>query len=272
MYRNVWNVCHKSVCSINFVSKEGINIITLTGFKVDNLIIADEYIYKISAAKDVIIKFVDEDGITEAATTTLAFWEFQDRLLDPVNNVKNGITIINIQDLGFEHIPSLKLSTTKSFGVGHPIAVIGFQFDQQNLAIKTGIISSYFVDRNDKKYIQFESSIKQGNSGAPLIDVETCEVIGVIGHRLANISKSYAEITKIINKNLKVLKDFEGLISIKTLDPIQVLLANQQQMKHMAKELFQFMNFRYGYATEIGEIITCIENEKNKAAIGFSKN
>jgi V8-like Glu-specific endopeptidase len=259
MYRDVWKACHKAICAINFFSKDGINIITLTGFKVGNYLVTDEFAHRILNAKDVTLRFVDADGITDYASKSLPFWEFQDRIVNGNDVNKQGFAVINLESLGFDHLPSLKLSKNKILEIGLPTAVIGFHIDQENLALKTGIVSSYFKDDNGKRYIQFESSIKQGNSGAPLINIETMEVVGVVGHRLAGITRSYNSLMKIINKNLKTLEEVQGVFNIQSLDPIQVLIVNQNQMKHMTKEFYKLQSVRYGFAIEIRDVIECIE-------------
>ncbi|MDP4226844.1 MAG: serine protease [Bacteroidota bacterium] len=258
MYRKVWKACHKAICCINFLSNEGITFYTLTGFKVGNLIISDEYIYKILKAKEVHIKFVESDGYTVYASASIPFWEFQDRILENPGDKKRSFVFIKIDGLGLDNVPSLKLSSDEE-EIGQPLAVVGFQLGQQNLSIKSGIISSFFVDvRNSKQYIQFESTIRQGNSGSPLINVENNEVIGIVGHRLSTITQSYDQLMKVINKNLEVLKDVEGIFNFHDVDPIQVLIANQQQIKHLTKEYYQSASMRYGYATEIKEVTGCM--------------
>ena len=119
------------------------------------------------------------------------------------------------------------------------------------MAIKSGIISSYFMHSDGFNTIQVDCTIKQGNAGSPLICAERLEVIGVIGHRLASIARSYKEMMRIINTNLSVLKEAEGKINMEDIDPIQVLIANQSQIKHMATEFFKTTNMRVGFAAEL---------------------
>ena len=57
----------------------------------------------------------------------------------------------------------------------------------------------------------------------------------MIGHRLEGMAKTYNQMMKIINDNLKTLKDGEAQINIQDIDPIQVLVASQNQIKHMTK-------------------------------------
>ena len=149
-----------------------------------------------------------------------------------------------------------------NFEIGHPIAVLGFQLEQSNLAIKEGIISSLYQEPGGLKYMQVDCSIKQGNAGSPLIDTETMEVIGVIGHRLAFIAKAYQEMMRIINNNLKLLRDAEGKFNFNEIDPIQVLIANQNQIKRLATEYYKSANMMVGYAVDLCSLVdVCTDGE-----------
>ena len=154
----------------------------------------------------------------------------------------------------------------------HPIAVLGYQLEQENLAIKSGIISSLFRHSDGFNSIQVDCTIKQGNAGSPLIDAESLEVIGVIGHRLASIARSYRALMRIINNNLQVLKEAEGKINMEEIDPIQVLIANQNQIKHMATEFFKTTNMRVGYAAELCNLADYCPDSEDISSIDIEMN
>ena len=156
--------------------------------------------------------------------------------------------------------------------VGQPVAVLGHQLEQDNLAIKSGIISSFFLNSEGFNIIQVDCSIKQGNAGSPLICAETHEVIGVIGHRLATLARSYQEMMRIINTNLKVLREAEGKINMEDIDPIQVLIVNQNQIKHMATEFFKTANLRVGFAAEICNLADSFPDQEDISTIETEMN
>jgi len=251
MYRNVWKECHPSVCSITFQSNSGTRITSFTGFKVKDYLITDNILDKFSEPAEVLIRFTDEDGFSEAASIRISYAELKESIVVPVSGKDPGYLILKCDCREFESIPSLTCSRKFRFEIGHPVAVLGYQLEQDNLSLKSGIISSYFRNSDDNNYIQIDCSIRQGNAGSPVIDVESLEVIGVIGHRLAYITRSYQEMMRIINNNLKILKDAEGKFSFDEIDPVQVLMANQSQIKHIATEIFKSTNMRVGHATEL---------------------
>jgi len=185
----------------------------------------------------------------------MTYSAFKKRVFHPGGKIVPGYVIIRLESNEFRHIPSLKCSRKVDYEIGHPIAVLGYQLDQDNLAIKKGIISSFFTHQDGINYIQVDASIKQGNAGSPLIEAENMEVVGVIGHRLASIARSYLHLMKIFNKNLNILKEVQGKYSFDEGDPIQVLIVNQYQIKYIATEFFKSANMRVGFAVELCNLI-----------------
>ncbi|MFC2098505.1 serine protease [Bacteroidota bacterium] len=249
MYRKVWEHCKPSVCSIDFISNAGTKIISFTGFKVKNFLITDDIVDKFAKPAEILIRFAESEDW--AGCIRMSFKEFLNAKIKIEKKINPGFVLFDIKEESFKSIPSLNCSKRINHSVGHPIAVLGYQLDQDNLAIKSGIISSYFTQSDGLNTIQVDCSIQQGNAGSPLICAETMEVIGVIGHRLASIARGYQKMMRIINTNLKVLQEAEGKINMEDIDPIQVLIANQNQIKHMVSELFKTTNMRVGFAAEL---------------------
>ena len=255
MYKTVWNKYQSSVCQLNFYSSSGIKLLSMTGFKVnDHFLITDEYLHKIYKAVKVKLIFVKSDGYTENASIEISMTELKKRVIKGINKEKTPFAAINIDLKEFKNIPSLRLSTDKAVDIGQSIAVLGYQLDQDNLSIKTGIVSSLLIHDNGLKYLRVDSSIKQGNSGSPLINTETGKVIGIIGHKLASITQSHKRMKQIINNNLAILKKSQGIFNVEEIDPIQVLIANQNQIKYITNEIYKTATMSIGYALDISYV------------------
>ncbi len=252
MLRTVWKQCQSSVCQLSFYSSAGIKLSSMTGFKAnDHFIITDDSLYKVYKATEVKIRFVDSDGYSEIASIKIPMSELKKRIIKGFDNDRTPYVAINIDLDKFKNIPSLKLARNNQIEIGQPVAIFGYQLDQDNLAIKTGILSSAFNHNNGLKYLQVDASFKQGNSGSPLINVETCEVIGVIGNRLAKVAQAHKRMKQIINNNLAILKKSQGKFNVEEIDPIQVLIANQNQIKHISNEIYKNVTMSIGYALDI---------------------
>ena len=254
MLKGLWKDIYGGVCSINFFSDNGIKLTSITGLKVNNSLITDEYIYKIQKCVEVTFQFVEENGFTIRKTIRMSFQEFSDRVNKLVEYENEGYAIIELDSLDVHDIPSLSIENELNYAIGESIAVVGFHMGQENLSIKSGVISSFFQEQNTKRFIQFDASIKKGNSGSPLVCLSTGKVIGVVGHRLSGVSKTYEAFKKIIDDNLQVLKKSEGKFNILDIDPIQVMIVNQQQLKQISKEFYQSSILSFGYAHQVNSI------------------
>lgn len=253
MYQKVWKHCQPAICALNFYSAKGIRFDSVTGFKYGRYLLTDDRVYKIEKINEVQIAFYESDGVSIKASVKITEKDFKLRMVQGIRDGHAGFALVDIDLPQFDDIPSLKLSTSKSIDVGSSIAIIGHQTDNNNVAIKPGIVSSY-VKQNSRKYIQFDAALDRGNSGCPLINAETGEVVGIVGHRLSNITDSYKQMIQVINKNLVILKDSEGKINLNDIDPIQVLIANQNQIKRLAQEFFKTSSLMYGFAMDIEEV------------------
>jgi hypothetical protein len=271
MYRTVWENCKSSVCAIDFLSKAGTKITTCTGFKVTGYLVTDDVIDKFAKPAEVVLRFT-EDGLRQTLSLRMSFRDFMERKVKTNVRLNPGFVLFDIDLKEFKDIPALKCSKKVNHRIGQPIAVLGYQLEQENLAIKSGIISSLLKPTNGINTIQVDCTIKQGNAGSPLIDAENHEVIGVIGHRLASIARSYQELMRIMNTNLKVLKEAEGKINMEDIDPIQVLIVNQNQIKHMATEFFKIANMRVGYASELCNLADYCPDQEDISNIDLEVN
>jgi hypothetical protein len=255
MYRKIWKECHASVCSISFLSKAGTRITSLTGFRIREYLITSELITSFIRPEKVYLKFVHEDGFTERAGKMLTYKAFRDRMFNPGDRKVPGYVIIKLNDKEFRNIPSLKCGRKINYDIGQTIAILGHNSEQNNLSIKGGIISSLLNQHNGFNAIQVLSTLQYGNAGSPLIETDNMEVIGVIGFHLGFITHAYHVAMEVFNQNIDMLNKAVGKYNFDDLDPIQALLANQNQIKKLVKEYFKYAETRVGYAVELCNLI-----------------
>jgi len=231
--------------------ENGIKMNSLTGFRVENYIVTDEYIYKIKKCHEVVFQFVGADGYSPTHSVKILYDELNLRFNHLAEYDNEGYALIDISGLMLDQVPSLIADFSEQGRIGMSIAILGFHGDQDNMSLKTGTISSFLRMENAKRYIQFDASIKQGNSGSPLINIENGNVIGIVGYRLSAFTRSYEAFKEIIEENLRLLRKSEGKMNIMDIDPIQVLIANQNQLKQISREFYRTAMMSYGFAHEI---------------------
>ncbi len=256
MYSQVWEKCSASVCCLNFYNEHGVLIDTLSGFKIDKSLVTCEQAFYVKGAQKVEIRFVEADANTPKATIRVDYTEF-------VNDLKIGFThnhadyaVFNIDFAEFHNIPSLSLCERWVYPIGMPIAMLGFNGAGQNLAIKTGIVSSAFSNKQGVRYIQIDSLTCYGNSGAPVIDPQTMQVVAIVSRRNTSATKSYNDMMGYISTNLEELRKLEGKFKLGDIDPIQVLIANQNQIKLLATNIYKNTSTGTSQAVMLDHIIT----------------
>ncbi len=253
-FASLWKKCHASVCSVHYMNKDGIRGVISTGFRINHFIITDDYSYKLEDFGEVGIHFVAEDGITVTASKILPYADFTRRILNAAIEDHQGFIVIDAGFEEFENIPSLEIEKEPAWHNGDPVGVLGYRYDQCNLSIMSGIVSSQYY-MNNHHLIEIDTTVRQGCAGAPLLHAGTGKVIGIVGYRLASMQRSYNQLIKIINDNIKMLKDAEGKITIQEIDPIQVLTANQNQIKHMVRLFFKATDVRTAVAYDVQHLV-----------------
>ena len=65
---------------------------------------------------------------------------------------------------------------------------------------------------------------------------------------------------QIINNNLAILKKSQGKFNVEEIDPIQVLIANQNQIKYITNEIYKTATMSIGYALNISYVNNLFED------------
>jgi len=262
MLTKVWKSCYASVCNLNFINERGIIIDTLTGFKVKNSLVTSEQAFYVPKAKKVEIRFVDEDANTLTASMKIDYAEFVNDLKIGFSNNHSDYAIFNIDFQEFKDIPSLTLCERWHYPIGQQVAMLSFSCGCPNLSIKNALVSSAFANSNGLRYIQIDGLTSFGNSGSPVIDPNTMEVIAIVSRRNTPAAKAYQQLQEIIASNLDELRKIEGSVKLVDIDPIQVLIANQNQLKLLVNSIYKYVPMGASQAIMLDQIITYF-NEKS---------
>ena len=256
MLKQVWKSCQESVCVLNFQNERGASIDTLSGFKVNKSLVTTDYAFYIPKAKRVEISFVADDANTVVASMKIPYQEFINDLKIGVFDNQTGYSVFNLDFPEFEKIKGLTLSERRKFPIGQQVAMLAFSSGCSNLALRSGIISSFHTTQEGIRYLQFDGLSCYGNSGGPVIDPETMQVIGIISRRNTPAARSYKQLADIITSNLEELKKVEGVVRFGDIDPIQVIIANQNQLKQLANNIYRYTAFGATQAVMLDQIIS----------------
>ena len=262
MYRDIWTKCHHSVAAINLIDENGIEIGYFSGFKISRYLITDAGFQELNRAQVAVIKFLSEDGFTVKTSKKVPHSELLNRIVNQHDKTADQFAVIDIDFEEFNQIRPLYIEFKQQPKIGMGLALLAYQFDQPNLTIKSGVLSSVLHFPEERKYLQFDGVIKKGNAGGPLIDITTGNVVGIIGYKLSKAMKRYNQLKSIINSNIDLLKKAEGEFNISEVDPVQVLIVNQNQIKQLAGEIYKSAYMSSSYALSSWNIYNFFERNR----------
>lgn len=232
----------------------------VTGFRTDNRIFTSDYIYRDSDCREVRIRFYEADGLTVVRELIYGYEQFAG-FIPHRNTMGNlGVGVITLPERDLSGTVPLNFCGSCNPMIGTAAACIGYQYEFNNISMKQALVSGHVLKENNLSYIQFDGTVRPGFSGAPLISYDTGDVIGIVSNREMNEVKIYRDIIGIVEQNLEQLSRVEGEWVVNDIDPIQVLIANQNQIKHLARQFFYNYSGRTGYALEINHIAEHFDN------------
>jgi len=257
---DLWRRCCASVFSITFENAEG-RITSGTGFKVGDCLVTNNHVIQAPSAKRVVLRSVRQDGHTSAFELNFGHLEFRTALVDGEPEAGWDYAVLRIQNAAFEAAPSLQLSTVDQIDIGQQVALFGYQFEQPNLSMHLGYVSSQY-HKAGVHYLQLDSSVNHGNSGGPLIDVASSSVLGIVTRKATGLTQQFEQLTLAIRQSIEVLQASQrsgarGIIA--GVDPVAATIAVETQIERISREISRSANVGIGYAYHIKKIRESLE-------------
>ena len=165
---------------------------------------------------------------------------------------------MRVHEPEFESRHIFEVENSDNIREGEKMLFIGYPFGMPNITSHIGFVSSIHTKKNIK-IIQIDGSVNGGNSGGPLISLNTGKVIGVITKAVTGIIENqFNELIKVLKQNQNALKVSinSGIsTSIAGVNPIQALNSSMVIMEYIAKDLHRSANVGIGYAYSINNVI-----------------
>ncbi len=259
MYKKLWKNYYQSVCSISLLGSTNSKIFGVTGFQVGENIITDDLLYNVKDAKKVKLTFYDSDGFTPCYSEYFDYDEFQGLLPGKRSFDQLGFTVFKFDPERKNSGSGFELCNGCGPAIGMEVATITHQFEYNNISLKPALVTSFYKNNRGLTFIQYDGTVKPGSTGGPLIDLESGKVIGVIATKELSVVKNYKELMIILDNNIESLKQVEGKWIVNEIDPIQVLIANQNMIKYVSREFFKNSSVRVGVALDVGHLAEHLE-------------
>lgn len=252
--KEIWKKINPSVCQI--IHRKNNKVISVgTGFKCQNYIITNNHVYNPINSDEITIQFKKTNGKQISLEKKYNSEEFISLLKDGMP--KDSWDFAILEDSHFTEIPNLKLTDEKKeIDVGQKCIFLGFPFSSNYLTIHEAIVSAKYTNSsNNVKYIQLDASVNGGNSGGPLIEIETQEVIGIITLKKTGFSDRFRELNDSFKSNIEVLEKSNGAtIEMSGIDIMKTFTAIQNQFAVLGKEIERSSNVGIGFAFELDEV------------------
>jgi len=167
------------------------------------------------------------------------------------NDMNYDYIVLDLPQLREKKLYNFSLANNQLKRMGDSILFLGYPLERFNLVCHTGVISSFYKS-GKADVIQIDASVNFSNSGGPLIDPETSEVIGIITRKSTGLTETFDQFRSIIQENIKRLTQHHGVVlRIGDFDFIEPIIANQHQILNLTYEIERSANVGIGHAFSI---------------------
>lgn len=178
----------------------------------------------------------------------LSFDHVEECISNESQEDEGDYVLVELDETEFENLHRFDFGELNDVKVGEQVLFLGYPFGMVHLTAHLGYISSIHR-RNETTIIQIDGSINGGNSGGPLIDLKSGNVVGVITRAVTGlIEQEFRNLIQTLRENERILAQTGAVISVDGIDPIQGLRASMAAMAQIASNLARSANVGIGYA------------------------
>jgi hypothetical protein len=188
-----------------------------------------------------------ENQTDPAQSAVLSRADFTNRLVTGSDRNSYDFAVLRIPEAIQSSDFQFTLQSPAAKKIGESVALIGFPLEHLNLTCHAGIISSFYAS-GIAQIVQVDASVNAGNSGGPLIDPESGNVLGIVTRKGTGLTRLFGELRQALDGNIQQLRAGSGGISIGGVDPVQAAIVGQHQMLVVLDEIERQANVGIGYA------------------------
>lgn len=271
-FKDLWLKTQQSVCTLEFFNDKGIKLNNLVGFKLDNYLITDVKFFEISAETTVKITFYKANGYAVYKQLEMSYINFFQRINKQIRPSIHAIVVFNFDFEEFKDIPSLKLGNFDCLMPGTQVAVIANNSNAQGIQLSPGMITSSCIKKFGRMYFQTNTVVNLESFGAPLINAETMELIGIVNMDGLNKHYDYEYISDLTKKNIQSLNEIDYNNSDAYLDIKETFIVMQNQLKYLAKMIMKYSDHGKVNVLNAKYLREFIEEVEVQEEISFSRS
>jgi hypothetical protein len=225
-----------------------------TGFMARQHLVTNNHVFLGPPNANVTLAWQPDADPASRREVALPYAEFQRALVTGSPENALDFAILDVPQLRAVRLYDFTLKPPAGYRVGDPIALLGFPLEHRNLTCHAGIMSSFYASGR-ASVIQVDASVNQSNSGGPLLDPATGEVLGIVTRKGTGLSRMFDQLLATFDQNLAALQQARGIIAIGSVDPVAALIASQHQLRFLAAEILRSANVGIGYAFSVEHVL-----------------
>lgn len=195
-----------------------------------------------------------------SSTWSMTAEELRSRIVAESREDAHDYALISLYQAprGFE--PSgVRLARPQVPPVGRQVAYLGYPFGSSSLVVSTGYVSSLEAKPSGVVVLRIDGSVNRGNSGGPVIDLATGQVIALIARAETGfVMQHFRELQEALASNIQLLEKTQAVIQVGGIDPIQVSRATMVAIAQVTHLIERSANVGIGYAMGLGALADVI--------------
>ena len=232
----------------------GKRIASGSGFMARGLLITNHHVFLGPRDSTVVLAWQPNQDPSSRKEIQMGYAQFAACLVTGSDQRNYDFAVLRIPALQQQNLFQFNLISPSGKRVGEQVVVLGFPLEHRNLVCHLGTISSFYSS-GPANVIQLDASVNQSNSGGPLLDGETGQVLGIVTRKGTGLSSLFDELLSVFDKNVAALNAAKGIMDLGAVDPIAAIIAGQHQMKALANEIQRSANVGIGYAFSIEHLL-----------------
>lgn len=220
-----------------------------SGFLSGKRIITNSHVIRFGDFDTVAIRFHDSNRADLSDAIRLSKDDFLSIVIKESPEEMEDYVMLRADEPEFAGRYNFELGSHEDVVPGQQILFMGFPFDSLHLTAHVGYISSKHQNKSIN-VIQIDGSVNGGNSGGPLLTIESGRVAGIVTRKETGLEKQFKELIQSFQSNQKLLQQLKdrGTVSFLGLDLMGAFRASQAAMEQIALNIERSANVGIGYA------------------------
>lgn len=236
--------CRSGVVQI-FLERDHQKIGSGSGFLVSGGIITNSHVIRKTDFDAIAIRFDDSDSADQNSYIRVII---NDVIAAESSENERDYAFLKMEEPEFNGCHIFHFSENETVKVGQMIAFMGYPFEMYNLTCHTGYISSIY-EENDVLVYQIDGSVNGGNSGGPLISLDSGDVIGIVTRAQTGLIKEqFDNLINALKLNQQAFSKAKSSVIFGGFDSRKHFVESQAAMEVIAQNLRRSANVGIGYA------------------------